>query len=309
MPDEILNEATVSRLAELGAEATKPELITINTKDLGDETLPPAVVMLWDRKLQSLISVADEVDAWRTTPRRRYGTAAATSLASFCDLIQRHKTDDSVVFGDLNWRAPSFTAVIDYHPIRDIADKPEANWLGHRIRYAFPMSEEWKEWIGGDAKVMEQSDFAFMVEDRIQHFVTPNDTEQAAYGEMLQTKLATPSELMMLARGLQVNIKGVVKETRVIQSGESEVTFTEEHMDASGAKLKVPGAFMIEIPTFYGNDAVRVLVRLRYRTSNGKILWFYQIYRPDKLIADDLADARATVEATCEIPFYEGSPE
>lgn len=308
MPE--FDDATVNALAALGANATAPTTVFIETEGFGDANLPAKIPMLWDRDSQRAISVREEVDKWRARPLRRRGTSVAGTIDSFCNLVNRHKTEDSVVFGDLNWRRPTLLAVIDYHPIRNPDDKQDrADWGQNLISYEFPMSEEWSEWSQRDAAVMSQEEFGYLIEDRVQHLAAPTDDEQAVFGEMLQTKLATPSELMMLSRGLSMTVKAAYKDHKVIQSGESEISYVEEHADATGAnKLKVPGAFMIEIPIFHSGGTERILVRLRYRAREGRLSWFYQLYRPDMAISKVLEAEREFVEQETSLPFYEGKP-
>lgn len=310
MPDDFgLDDATVNAIASLGQKATDPTTIFIDTAEFGDGILPAKVPMLWDRENQRYISVGEEMNRWLEKPRRRVGTTTANTVESFCNLVNRHKTEDSVVFGDLNWRQPSLLAVIDYHPIRTPDDKQDrADWGQNRVSYMFPMSEEWSDWSGKNGEAMSQEEFGYLIEDRVQHLTSPTEDEQFTFGDMLQTKLATPSELMMLSRGLSMTVKAAYKDYKVIQSGESEISYVEEHADNAGQKLKVPGAFMIEIPIFHGGGLERILVRLRYRPRDGRLFWFYQLYRPDVAITKALEAERVFVESETALPFYEGKP-
>ena len=308
--NDTLNTARV--LAELGEKASNPTIIEIDTDTLADPTLPAKIPLLWDRNLQSPIRISDALNDYRTSPVRRRGNATVDTLESFCDLVNRHKTHHSVVFANLDWRSPSMTAVIDYHPVRAADGDPvgqEADWLEHRIKYDFPMSSEWKAWSELNGKLMTQSDFALMIEDRVAELVAPDKDEEEVLGRLLMTTVASPAQIMALSRGLQVHVAGVVKSARVVQSGESEIVFSEEHQDSAGKPIKVPGAFVINIPTFVGGENVRMPVRLRYRTAGGGINWFYQMYRPETVIAEQLFEDRQTVEQATALPFYEGKPE
>lgn len=74
-------------------------------------------------------------DGWRTSPETKLGTAHVTTLSSFIELVERHKTEHSVIFANMDWQRPSLTAVIDYHKKENggAADNGK-----HRIQYEFP---------------------------------------------------------------------------------------------------------------------------------------------------------------------------
>lgn len=289
-------------VGDLAARAGKLETIDIKTEGLG-EGLPAKVPMAWDHANQRLVTLRDEIERYRLRPQRRAGTARALTLQSLIDLVNRHKDADSAVFAETDWQAPSLQAVLDYHE-----KKGTPRHLRHRIVYAFPLSEEWRAWCQYDGKAMGQEDFAAFVEDRIAELAAPSQ-EDKEHEQRFQTKFAAPNELIQLSRGLQVLVGMNVKNAKTLQSGEAEIVFEEEHRDVSGNKLVVPGLFMLSLPIFFGGEAVRVPVRLRYRVKAGVIVWFYQMYRPDLAVTARIrADLEEVVKAT-GLPTYEGSPE
>lgn len=311
------DEIGAAQIAELGRKASDPETINITTDSLMPG-VPPSIPILWDRDRQALISVKDEISKYRRFPERRTGTAKAQTIDSFIDLTARHMTPESAIFADLDWRKPSLTAVIDYHPRRNLNENDvrvgveptkDADWSSHRIRYDFPFSEEWKQWAGGDGVSMEQGDFAFMIEDRIPHLVSPDEGDRRIAEEYLQTAMANPAEILMLSRGLQIRVAAEVKGVVTLNSGEGEMTFVEQHQDAAGGKIKVPGAFVIAIPVFLGGQDVRIPVRLRYRVRGGKVVWSYNIYRPDVIVGDRVRDDAREASGHTGLPLYEGEPE
>jgi uncharacterized protein YfdQ (DUF2303 family) len=184
-----------------------------------------------------------------------------------------------------------------------------ADFGKHRINYAFPLSEPWKAWVEQNGKPMEQADFAAFIEDHIAELCAPTAEEKASYEKDFQTTVATPSQLIQLSRGLQVNVNAVVKNVVTLQSGEGQVTFDEQHTDADGKALKVPGIFLLNIAPFFMGSLISIPVRLRYRPSGSKLFWYYQIYRPDEHITARVrADLRKVAEET-GLPSYEGTPE
>ena len=248
------------------------------------------------------------VDEWRENPKRRKGNAQADTLASFIDLVNRHKDTDSVVFAKLIGPpgvpfAPYMQAVIDYHTIIHLP-----RWLGHRISYSFPISDEFQAWNKADGAAMIQANFAEFIEERIPDFTEADADEKLLYEPIMQTKFGAPSKLMELSRGMQVNVNSVVKEALTLQSGEMQVQYEEAHVDAAGKPLKIPGLFVISIPLFVGAEPTRLPVRLRYRKQGG-LTWAFSIYRKQQAFLAALQREAATVKEAVDLPVYEGAPE
>jgi uncharacterized protein YfdQ (DUF2303 family) len=296
----------VEKLAKLGAKATGVDILRVEgISAVGvPYDFPIGIVHGEKPELASLKRFAEE---WRTQPASRKGTAKALTLESFIDLVNRQKNRDSVVFADSNWREPSLTAVLDYHP--NDGDTDEARYGHHRVHYPFPLSEEWKGWLLNDGKTMDQTDFAELIEDHIQELGSPTDAEKIWMERDFQTTVATPSKLITLSRGLQVNVAANVKDFRNLQSGEGQIVFEEQHNGADGQPIIVPGLFILKISPFFNGDPISIPVRLRYRVKSGKLFWVYQIYRPDAAINEAILNALGDVRAKTELPVYEGAPE
>lgn len=251
-----------------------------------------------------LINIKPLFDYWRARPERKCGTAKVTTLKAFIDLTNRHKTDDSAIFATTDWRNPSLTTIVDYHPLAGGADN-----AAHRIVYTFPLSDPWKAWVEGDGKLMTQGDFAAVIEDRIADLTSPSPDHRRELEEMFSTTVATPAELMQLSRGLRINVDSAVRGAVNLQSGESQIAFEESHKDADGKPLRISGLFLLRVAPFAMGDVIIMPVRLRYRVKEGKALWFYQIYRPDLRITERVVADLTEAVATTSLPAYEGAAE
>lgn len=259
-------------------------------------------------------------DAHRSRPERRSGTATVQDLASFIELTKRFKDTDSAIFADNNMTAPKMTAVINYHEAGTMADK-KPRFGDHRVLYPFPMSKEWKAWWESNGKVMDQGDFAAFLEDHIVDVIAPPDFVHAEFdGNEADKKLADlmaltegsfggPTKLMEISRGLQVNINSAVKNAQSLHSGEVSIIYDEQHVDGAGQPLKVPTLFLIAIPIFDMGAVYRFAVRLRYRTLQGKMKWFYQIHRPDLVFDHAFKEACEKAKTDTSLPLFIGKPE
>ncbi len=295
----------IAAIIDLTKRSMTPLIVNIDVPDLGPG-LPSSVPVMIDMRTGSAQSAAALIENYRLKPARKRGIATALTLASFIDLANRHKTDHSAVFADTNWKAPGFTAVIDYH---DKASAGPADNLRHRIAYAFPASEEWKAWVAMNGEMMDQGDFAAFLEDRIGDLSAPTTAEKIALEHDFGTTVATPAELIQLSRGLQVNVSSAVKNIVNLATGEASIAFDEQHTDGDGKPLKVPGIFMLAIAPFFMGEKVSLPVRLRYRKKGTGLVWFYQMYRPDQFVTERVRDDLTTVADKTELPTFEGSPE
>lgn len=312
-----IGETAIKALTKLGAEAAGVSLYPVPRPDgeagIGlPETITVAVRHGAEPKIESIASL---LEASRTKPRAKAGTAKALTLRAFIDLTKRHMTEHSVVFADSTWTAPSLTTVVDYHRLNaetaqdGAVEVGAAENLKHRIVYPFPLSEEWRAWVGQNGKPMDQAEFAAFLEDRIADLSSPMEFERAQYEPLFGTTLATPADLIQLARGLAVNVEAKVKNAQTLQSGETSIQFEEVHKDADGKPIRVPGLFMLQVAPFFMGALARIPVRLRYRVRAGTLVWFYQIWRPEFFVAERVQNDVILVAKDTGLPTFEGAPE
>ncbi|MEV4609738.1 DUF2303 family protein [Neorhizobium sp. LMR1-1-1.1] len=298
-----LSETAVKAIADLAHQA---DVVTINIDPPEVPGLPKSIPILLDSTNGQARSVKSLFDEWRQKPDRKVGTAVVNTLESFIDLVDRHKTEHSAIFADIDWKKPSLTGVIDYH---DNVSGGPANNGKHRVHYPFPLSEEWQTWVKFNGEPMGQAEFAEFIEDRIAELATPHEAEAVDWQEKLGGRVAHPNEIFTLSRGLKVNAETRVVNQVTLASGEAQITFEEEHRDQNGQKLNVPSLFIIRLPPFFRGEAVRIPVRLRYRVKAGALVWFYQLYRPDQYITEEVERSLSRAEAATELPAFQGKPE
>lgn len=299
----MMHDDRIRAIAELAAAARGFSLHEV--KAPAESTgLPTQVQVGFDHRRTGQDAIVDLnpiLEKYRRHPERRVGTAKIETLQSFIALVNRHKSKHSVIFADCDLPDPAFTAVIDYH------EKENGNpaFLKHRVHYGFPLTEEFKEWQNNDQNEMGQGEFAAFIEERIAEIASADEVERRHYADLFRTTIATPSEMMMLSRGLEVSVNSGVKQAIKLQSGEAQITFTEEH----NTSVTVPGLFIVSVPVFLAGVPVRLVARLRYRVKGGNLVWFYQLYRVREFVRDRvLVDLHIAAKET-ELPVYEGSPE
>lgn len=274
--------------------------------------LPEKVVVLRDRKSGALGHVKPFLEQFRTAPERRSGTTIVDTLESFVELLNRLKTEDSVIFANTDWNNPSMTAIIDYHEVDPLGD---ADFMKHRVHYKFPLSDDWKIWKrANDAgEPMNQLSFAEFIEDRSRDFAAPTAEEQEEFSKLFGERVSTPSDIMNLSRGLSMTTGIQLKHNTRLASGETSLVFDQQHGEATdykGEVIRVPSLFMIRIPIFHGQEPTRLLIRLRHRVREQRVTYRMLIYRPDVFIDEAVDEAITTTRIATELPVYCGiAPE
>lgn len=307
MPDrtqaDVIKELTL-------AGSVAPTIIKLEHNVGSGTDLPEEIPLLATPKgpgVYDVSSVKKLIDEYRLNPERRKGTAVLADLDSFIDHANRFKNDDSVIFADPNPTSPSLTSVLNYHEGK--ADG-EPRFGDHRGRYNFPLSDEWKCWIGKNGEDMGQAEFAEFIEDRIGDVLEPTEAMDSAlkFAKSISCEFATPIRLVDLSRGLAIRVGGRIMQSVKLQSGESSLQFETTHQDESGAPLKVPGAVLLAIPVFLHGPLYQVPARLRYRTSNG-MSWRFDLYRTDVIFQHAFQEAWERAKANTELPVLRGAPE
>jgi uncharacterized protein YfdQ (DUF2303 family) len=293
----------IALITSLATEGVTPATISITTSGLG-AGIPASLPVAFDRKSQAFKSLKPLIEEFRTAPDRRKGTATVDTLDSFIALVDRHKDEGSALFGKCSWPDPKLMAVLDY----DSAASAARN-RSHRIVYAFPLTEEFKAWVSANAKPMEQEIFAAFLEEHSAELAAPMEGEVSEYERLFKEKMATPSEVVALSRHLEVFVHAKAKQGIRLQTGERQVEFSEEHLNAKGEAVVIPGIFMVSVPAFVDGDAVRIPARLRYRVTGGKVVWFYQLYRWEFFLREQVGHDLRDASDKTGLPAFEGAPE
>ncbi|VTZ49483.1 conserved hypothetical protein [Methylocella tundrae] len=294
----------LDRLTELARESREVELVELLAPEgsVGIPSKVPALIKYGEKP--EIVALDNFFSAHRTAPQRRAGTAEVTTLASFCDLVNRHKDEHSAIFAKTSWPDPSLTALIDYHQ----TDKT-ARFGCHRIHYAFPLTDEFKTWMRGNGLAMAQGDFALFLEEHAAELSAPLDAERTEYELLFKERFAAPIEVINLSRNLEIYVGQKIKRAERLQTGERTVVFETQHSDAKGEPVDIPGIFMVSVRAFVDGDPVRIPARLRYRSGGGEIKWSYALYRPEYWLRCQVQDDLATAAALTGLPTFEGAPE
>ncbi len=254
----------------------------------------------------------DLFDAYRVNPLFREDKAKLTSLAGLIDYTVRFRDPDSVVFANDDRNNPSITTVLDYHRAGE-AGVAEARFGRHEARYSVPLSDEWRAWHEHNAESLTMSNFARFLEDHIIDVLPAGavdlSEEQRRFVDTLggSKRVADPAKLMELATGMQIYEEGEVTQATKLQSGEGKIIVENRHTDGQGGELTIPSLFVIAIPVFRGGDPYAIVVRLRYRKTTQGILFFYELWRDDRVFDHAFDEMVNLVQAETGLSVFRGA--
>ena len=66
--------------------------------------------------------------------------------------------------------------------------------------------------------------------------------------------------------------------------------------------------FQIGVPVFWGGEAYRVDARLRYRVKDGKLIFWYELIRDDKVLEAATTTMIEAIKLGTGQPTYFGNP-
>ncbi len=264
-------------------------------------------------KGREIVDVEKVLAPYRAHPVRRRGTATFTDTASLAEYVKRFADPSSVLFADEDRARPSITAILDYN-LEGSGSLPRFG--EHRARHSFILSDEWLAWHKADGMPMGMGDFAAFLEDRIIDVLTliaedgdKLNEEQQKFVDATGGKLATPGELLKLSVGLKVHEKSVAGETRNLASGEGEGEFRTQHETSIGAEImRVPTAFLLAMPAFRNGPLYRVLARLRYRKTSAGLVFWYQLWRTDRVFDHAFRTGCEFIRVETALPLFYGKP-
>lgn len=318
-----LGDHGVAVLERVIAERSGVELLPIADPRRPDGT--PAVELASLPAQRRLVSLLPFLDEYLPRPLRRQGTVTVRDQASFLALVERFRSEQhTVVFANPDERAPSVTAIFDYHapgPVEAVGeaagDRP-TGWGRHRAVLALETSEAWDAWLEADARDegFLMPELAAFLQDRIGDLVyvdlgKQEELKARLIVEDLQAKVGSPQQLMQLARNFEVRAAARVRNAHTLETGEATLIFEEEHtaVDKQGGTMTVPTLFFITIPIFYGGEPYRIPVRLRYRAQGPAIRWFIALHRADKAFEDAFTRVLDAIRAGANLPVWLGTPE
>jgi len=212
---------------------------------------------------------------------------------TFIAYVNRFASPAAAVFCD-GPEGRTFTAVLDYHQ----PDSP--SWGQHKAVYCCPISIEWGRWKSADRKRMNQADFAEFVEENVKDITAPDNTPMAP----------SAADMLEISRTLEAKKNISFRQGTRLDNGQVQLTYNEEIDGRAGeaGQLSIPEQFYIAVRPFLGGDAFCVPARFRYRIQEGRLIMWYELVRPDKVLEEAYTTVRSKIQDSIGgVPMYEAT--
>lgn len=244
--------------------------------------------------------VLDAEAAHAPTPPRRRGRRTFEELNSFMDAVNRWKVqNNTIVWASAGTSGGTLIAVFNDAPATSPSDgvAPLGAWGDDTAVYATPISTELAAWIANNGKAMSQDAFGDWIESRLADLALVKD----------ERNLPAPTEVLMMARDLQVRTKGTFVRQVDRTTGAGLLQVSDERESTS---TQIYRAFLIRVPVFRGGQAREIEARIRFSLEGDKRPTFrYELYRLEDTIREEFDHVRTTVANACEgVPVYAGTP-
>lgn len=247
------------------------------------------------------------IDEEREKPETLKGKTSLHNCESFIEFVKRYQKENSAIF--YNQKSQEVTCIFD------CATKEETSFERHKAVYAFPFSKELQTWKNNNGQAMSQIDFAVFIEKNILDLAEPPVPEKES-DSLKEIRMrcgghfAGVSRMVDLSKGIAIRADERATIKHDLDTGEAVVSFSSEHTDANGDKVKIPNMFVIVIPILEGGKCYQLPCRLRYRLKDGTIRWCYEVINLDNAIEKAIDEELKSIKDNIGLPvFYGNLPE
>jgi len=242
-------------------------------------------------------TLAEQDDSRKlAAPLRKHAVVRLKDADSFIEYVKRHGSlTDSTVWclADYVQGKIAFTAIIN-----DQGEDPDAAaWRDHRAYFAPEFSEEWRRWSGKNKQPMNQADFAAFIEDNLRDIASPDGSGLPSGAAMLEMALSFEATQDM-------RFKSAIR----LSNGGVNLSFVQDDDAQTLQKMSVFERFSIGIPVFWNGDPYQVDARLRYRVRDGKLHFWFELVRTDKILEAATSTVITTIREKTGNPFFFGDP-
>ncbi|PCJ75552.1 MAG: hypothetical protein COA53_06560 [Rhodobacteraceae bacterium] len=213
---------------------------SIETPDDFDLTKSHLITVPDCRKVEDL-TIKHRDAAQFLKPARREGTAKFDDLQSLINWTNRFKGDTSALFAKPDMKAPTLTCVADYHG-EGAADQttptgdPTARHCHHRAIYDFPLSEEWKAWMGISGEPLEKDDLGEFIEANAKDIMDPTPAVLKAVehdkNENWENRLIKTAQQIEGRYGQLTQLLAMSKKFQVFETSDLKVSTNRDVLEA-----------------------------------------------------------------------------
>lgn len=226
------------------------------------------------------------------TPARHRAQVTVTDSESFIAYTMKHGSlTECTIYANISVEESKMTMV---SVINDHGDTP--GWRDHTCSFSPNQSVEWKRWNSKNKQSMTQADFAVWLEENL--------ADVAAVEGM-----PSGADMLQLALGFERTAEKRLKSRINLQSGGVRLEYIDDEDKDTRTSLSVFERFTLGIPVFDGSASAYPLdARLKYRERDGKIVFWFELIRPDRVFKTAVAEELERIKSTTGFMILNGKP-
>lgn len=231
------------------------------------------------------------------SPARKRANVVTSDSESFIWYVKKHGDDEPdhcTIYAEVKSESSTFNLVgiINDHG----SDVEDTQWRDHRCLLTPALAVEWKRWLSKDQRQFSQGDFATWLEDNLPDIA-------------IAPGMPTGAEILQMALGFEANRDKRFHSKVNLQSGGTQLTYVDDDTKETKESMKVFERFTLGIPVFDGSkNAYPLDARLKYREKDGKLVFWYELIRPDRVFKCAVADELLHIKTETGFPVIFGTP-
>jgi len=168
-------------------------------------------------------------------------------------------------------------------------------WRDHIAKLTPAKSVEWQRWTNKDRQRFSQAEFACWIEDNMSDIATFDG-------------FPSGTAMLTMATNLEIAQDSTIKSAIRLQSGGVRMEYIEDSNAETVKSMEVFSKFAIGVPVFWGGTAYMIEARLKYQLKAGKVDFWYELNRPDKVLEDAAKTLTANIKDATGFPMFHGKP-
>lgn len=221
-------------------------------------------------------------------PRRKKGRVVLHDGKSFSTYVNKHEIDAvTMLYADVTHQ--SVIAVIN----DDGAEGEDPGWRDHRAVLELKHTEAWDVWMAINGKMLTQVEFAEHIESNAPDIVEPD-----------------AATMLELAQTFQAKKDVEFKSSRMLDSGQRQLTYHEQQTAAAGANgtIEIPAQLTLGVAPFEIGEHYRITARFRYRLIEGELRLGVKLDSPDEILRTAFKDVVTEIQGLTGTDLLYGTP-